>query len=140
MQRISPRDAKQKMESDGYVYVDVRSVEEFDRGHPEGAFNVPLIEGGQPNAAFLEVMQSAFDRGEKIILGCAAGGRSLRAAQMLEAAGFTNVVDQRAGFEGARNAFGQVQEKGWAAEGLPSSTDAAGRGWNDLRSKKRGTP
>ncbi len=42
----------------------------------------------------------------------------MRAAAMLEAAGFTNVVDQRAGFEGG-------PEPGWRPKGLPVSRDAA---------------
>ena len=46
-------------------------------------------------------------------LGCAAGMRSRQAAQALEAAGFAHVVDQRAGWDGARDPFGQVVEKGW---------------------------
>jgi rhodanese-related sulfurtransferase len=138
MQRISPRDAKQLVDAQGYEYVDVRSIAEFDRGHPEHAYNVPLIEAGQPNPEFLAVMQSAFGKDAKLVIGCAAGGRSQRAVQMLEAAGFTSVVDQRAGFDGARDGFGRMVEKGWAAEGLPISMDAGGRSWGDVQKKGRG--
>ena len=70
-------------------------------------------------------MKAAFPSDAKIVVGCKAGGRSLRAAQALVAAGFTNVVDQRAGWDGARNPFGQVTEPGWAAAGLPREDGAS---------------
>ena len=41
--RVSPKDARDLMEKDGYAYVDVRSIPEFEAGHPEGAYNVPLL-------------------------------------------------------------------------------------------------
>lgn len=128
-QRVSPQEARELIERDGYVYVDVRSVPEFQAGHPEGAYNVPLMHMGaggmSPNADFLAVMQKAFPKDAKLVVACKAGGRSLRAAGMLEAAGYTNVVDQRAGFEGAHDpATGRV-EPGWRPAGLPVSQQAA---------------
>ena len=82
----------------------MRSVPEFEAGHPTGAFNVPLMHMGpggmSPNPDFMAVVQKSFPTDAKLVLGCKGGGRSLRAAEMLQAAGFTAVVDQRAGFEG----------------------------------------
>ena len=56
--RISPAEAKALLD-EGYVYVDVRSIPEFDAGHPRGAYNVPLNHQGpngmQPNPDFLAV-------------------------------------------------------------------------------------
>jgi hypothetical protein len=50
---------------------------------------------------------------------------------MLQAAGYTAVVDQRAGFEG------NATEPGWRPKGLPVATQAeAGRGYESLRGKK----
>jgi rhodanese-related sulfurtransferase len=40
--RVSPQEAKDLMDKEGYVYVDVRSIPEFEAGHPAGAFNVPI--------------------------------------------------------------------------------------------------
>jgi rhodanese-related sulfurtransferase len=71
------------------------------------------------NPEFLSVMRRLFSPDAKIVVGCASGMRSLHAAGLLLEAGFTEVVDQRAGFEGARGGFGAVSEKGWAAAGLP---------------------
>ena len=122
VERVSPREAKALMDA-GYTYVDVRSEQEFDLGHPTGAVNVPFLRLGSgglvPNAEFLAVMERAFRRDAKIVVGCRRGDRSLRAAQTLLAAGFEHVADQRAGLDGVRSPFGAVLEAGWTAEGLP---------------------
>ena len=139
--RVSPQEARDLMDKDGYVYVDVRSVPEFDAGHPAGAYNVPLMHAGPagmaPNPEFLDVMQRAFPRDAKLVVACKAGGRSARAASLLESAGFTNVVDQRAGFEGKADATGQV-EPGWRPAGLPVSREPApGRDYEGLKAGRR---
>ena len=136
-ERISPQEAKRRMDEDGWVYVDVRSVPEFEQGHPNGAYNIPVMHlrpgGMDPNADFVDAFTRAFDLDKKIILGCRSGGRSLRGAGLLERAGFTNVVDQFAGYGGSRGAFGQVEEPGWEALGLPTSNEAgSGKSWSDL--------
>lgn len=137
VKRVSPRDAKALMD-EGYVYVDVRSEPEFLAGHPEGAVNVPLLHMGPggmtPNPEFLDVMQARFPKNAKLVLGCRSGGRSLQAAEMLLQAGYTDVVDQRAGYEGARGPFGNVAEKGWAPEGLPVEEGAKpGQSYEDVK-------
>jgi rhodanese-related sulfurtransferase len=139
--RISPQEASAKL-AEGYTYVDVRTTQEFEEGHPPGAVNVPVAHAGPggmvPNPEFLQVMSAAFERGAKIVVGCKAGGRSLRAAQMLQGAGFTDVLDQRAGWDGARNPFGQVTEPGWSRAGLPiEQGQPAGRSWDDVKKKAR---
>lgn len=137
--RISPQEASAKL-AEGWTYVDVRTEQEFEAGHPPGAVNVPvaLMAGGTmaPNPDFLRVMKAAFAKDARIVVGCKAGGRSLRAVQMLLDEGYTNVLDQRAGWDGARNPFGQVTEPGWSRLGLPSEEgQPAGRSWADLKNK-----
>jgi rhodanese-related sulfurtransferase len=137
--RISPQEASAKL-AEGWTYVDVRTTQEFEAGHPPGAVNVPLMHAGPggmaPNPDFARVMEAAFPRDAKIVVGCKAGGRSLRAAQMLLGAGFTSVVDQRAGWDGARNPFGQITEPGWSRVGLPTEEgQPAGRSWDDMKKK-----
>ena len=131
VRRVSAKEALSLVNDEGCVYVDVRSIPEFEMGHPAGAFNVPLMhmsaDGMQPNAEFVAVMKSAFPLDQKIVLGCKAGGRSLRALQTLAEAGFTNLVDQRAGFSGQTDPFGRTTEPGWQSEGLPTSTVPAER-------------
>jgi rhodanese-related sulfurtransferase len=98
---------------EGYVYVDVRTPEEFAEGRPEGAVNVPLGED------FVTRMSECFDKSARIIVGCKAGGRSLRAANALFDAGYTDLCDQRAGYDGSRGSFGELTEPGWSRVGLP---------------------
>ncbi|MFK7984722.1 MAG: rhodanese-like domain-containing protein [Sandaracinaceae bacterium] len=136
IERISPHDAAARM-ADGWTYVDVRSVPEFEEGHPEGAFNVPwkhAASGGMvENAEFVRAMRAQFGEGARLILGCRSGNRSMHAATKLQAAGFSHVVDQRAGWGGARGAFGEVTEPGWRDAELPSATAAGvGRAWVDV--------
>jgi rhodanese-related sulfurtransferase len=125
VKRVGPSEAHALL-SDGYTYVDVRSEGEFAVGHPTGAYNVPLMHMGgggmQPNPRFSEVIRASFPRDAKIVVGCKAGNRSLRAANALLADGYTNVIDQRAGWDGTRDPFGQVSEAGWGPAGLPTET------------------
>jgi len=128
VKRVSPEEADTLLKEEGYIYLDVRSIPEFDAGHPAGAYNVPLLHatpsGMRPNGDFMPVIHAAFPKDSKLVIGCRSGNRSLRAAEALIAAGFGVVVDQRAGTDGARNAFGQVEEPGWKAAGLETATEA----------------
>lgn len=140
VKRISPEEAKELMDKEGYAYVDVRSIPEFQAGHPTGAWNVPLMhlgpDGMAPNPEFLTVMEKAFPKDAKLVMGCKAGGRSMRAASALEAAGYLHVADQRAGFEGATDPMGRVVEPGWRPKGLPVSQECpAERAYEALRSQ-----
>lgn len=110
IKRVSPQEAHELTKT-GWAYVNVRSEPEFAAGHPAGAFNVPVahMAGGSmtPNPDFVSVMEKAFGKGAKIVVGCKTGGRSLRAAQTLVSSGFTSVVDQRAGGKGRETRSGR---------------------------------
>jgi rhodanese-related sulfurtransferase len=132
---VSPAEAKALCE-EGYVYLDVRSEPEFADGHPAGAYNVPFLHkaatGLVPNEDFLAVMAARFPREQALVVGCRSGARSAKAAAALVAAGYTNVVDQRAGFEGVRDPFGALTDPGWRPLGLPTATEAPGRSYLEL--------
>ena len=110
---------------EGWTYVDVRSAGEFDQGHPSGAVNIPLLNGGPgglvPNPDFVQQMKARFPQASKLVIGCQAGGRSAKAVGLLASEGYTNLVDQRCGFGGSRGPDG-TPEPGWAASGLPVET------------------
>ena len=90
-----------------------------------------------PNPDFMSVVEKSFAKDAKLVLGCKSGGRSLRAAGMLEAAGYTQVIDQRAGFEGTMDPQGGA-EPGWRPRGLPTSREAApGRSYDALKAGRR---
>lgn len=128
MHHVSVTEAHQK-QRDGYVYVDVRSTREFASGHPEGAVNVPLLEhddSGQmaQNPDFVRVMKASFPPDAKLLIGCQAGMRSLKASQMLETFGFTDVTNVRGGFGGGRSPSGMGMDPGWASSNLPVEIEA----------------
>lgn len=142
LRRVSPEDAHALVTNEAYLYVDVRSEIEFAAGHPDGALNVPFLlmgDGGLvPNGEFLEVMEGAFAKDAKLVLGCKGGNRSLRAAKTLDAAGFTNIVDQRAGWDAARDEFGQVTESGWSRTELPTEDgEPEGRSYAAMTKRKK---
>ena len=139
--RVTPEEAKDLIDKEGWVYVDVRSVGEFDAGHATGAYNVPLNHIGQggvrPNEKFMAAMEKVFPKDARLILACQAGGRSARAAAQLETAGFTNVADLSAGFEGRIDpATRQAIEPGWRRKNLPVSQDSEpAKTWQGIEAK-----
>jgi rhodanese-related sulfurtransferase len=140
--RHSPAESHKLITEEGYTHVDVRTEAEYGAGHPAGALNVPVMlasAGGMaPNPDFVRIMTALFPKDAKLVVGCRSGQRSLRAAEMLAAAGFTAVVDQRAGFEGPRDPMGRPIEPGWKAAGLPVETETPGGSYADLKRKAGG--
>jgi rhodanese-related sulfurtransferase len=138
VKRVSPAEAKQLVD-EGYLYLDVRTEPEYAAGHPAGAQNVPVMLAGPggmaPNPDFLAVVEAAYPKDARLVVGCKAGGRSAKAAAMMVGAGYTNVIDQRAGFDGARDSFGQVTEPGWAPAGLPVEAATSGGLYAEVRGK-----
>lgn len=131
-----------QLQDQGSTYVDVRSQAEFEQGHPEGAVNVPLLDrepgSGQmaPNPDFIRVMQANFPTDAKLLIGCQVGGRSMRAAQMLEAFGFADVTNVKGGFGGMKDPTGRSIDPGWADSGLPVEQGApADRSYPHLSAK-----
>ena len=130
IKRVTPVQAAQMMEQ-GWTFVDVRSVPEFELGHPSGAYNVPLLRrtaaGLAPNGDFLAVVTASFDKDHRLILGCKSGKRSMRAAAQLVAAGYDEVTDMEGGF------LGDGKCAGWRDEGLGEATaPAKGRSYAEL--------
>lgn len=112
---------------EGATYIDVRSSAEFAAGRPAGAINVPLQDNDEDtgqlmaNPDFVRVMRANFPADARLLVGCQSGGRSSRAALILEAFGFTNVTNVPAGFAG------------WEPSGLPiDTTTPPKRAYKDL--------
>jgi rhodanese-related sulfurtransferase len=59
--------------SQPWIFVDVRTVEEFEQSHVPGAYNVPLMLRGPagmvPNPEFLPVMRATFAPGTRMVFG-----------------------------------------------------------------------
>ncbi len=135
---VSPTQAQELLASNqGYIYVDVRSVAEFNNGHPTGAYNIPIMHrepvGMVPNPNFLQTIETHFPRDSKLLIGCLSGARSARAAQALANSGYSTLTNIKGGFGGTRTPTGQVAEQGWAELGLPVSQQAeAGKDYDSL--------
>ena len=130
-----------QQQATGAAYLDVRSIPEFEQGHPAGAFNVPLLHADpqtrqmRPNPDFLDVVRANFTPETPIVVGCQMGGRSQHAAELLAGAGFEDVANVLGGWGGAPQ-FGHV---GWVQAGLPAEQQADGaHEYEALRKKSSG--
>lgn len=72
--------------SAGGQLLDVRTVEEFQDGHIEGATNLPLqsIQSGESPVA---------QKDKTVYVYCRSGNRSAQASELLKQAGYQHVVD-----------------------------------------------
>jgi rhodanese-related sulfurtransferase len=138
IKHVTVQQAHQQQRS-GANYLDVRSIPEFEQGHPEGAFNIPLLHfdrsSGQmrPNPDFLEVVRANFPPATPLVIGCKMGGRSQQACEILATAGFHDVANVLGGWGGAP----QLGHTGWLQAGLPVETAAdASREYDTLEKKK----
>ncbi len=99
-QSVGPMDAVRLM-NQGALLLDVRSQAEFDAGHILDARHVPQDQLAS-SIATLKKYQ------EKVVIACCESGmRSGAAARLLQAQGFTRVVNLKGGLQG------------WRAENLP---------------------
>lgn len=109
------------------VYLDVRTPEEFDAGHPAGARNVavfffdPATGRPRPNPDFLAIVQRHLPPTTTLLVGCQSGMRSQRACELLADAGYTDLANVQGGFGGTDDTAG------WKDSGLPVETGGAGR-------------
>ncbi|MBA0616989.1 hypothetical protein Godav_026469 [Gossypium davidsonii] len=100
---IHVNEAKNLLQS-GYRYIDVRTVEEFEKGHveAENILNIPYLfitpEGRVKNPEFLKEVSSLCKEEDRLIVGCQSGVRSLAATADLLKIGFKNVHDMGGGY------------------------------------------
>ena len=87
-EQITPAEAKEIMdERDGYVILDVRTQEEFDEAHIDGAILIPDYEIVNKAESILK------DKNQLILVYCRSGRRSKLAAEELVSLGYTNVKE-----------------------------------------------
>jgi rhodanese-related sulfurtransferase len=128
VKQLTPPQAHDLMQKDAkIVYLDVRTEPEFTAGHPQRGINIPAFffqapGRPSPNPEFLKVVEAAIAKDATIIVGCQAGGRSQRAADMMEQAGYANVSNMMGGFGGGQDQAGNSLP-GWRDTGLPVSTE-----------------
>ena len=100
IERIAPAEALRRQQR-GAVLIDVREDNERAAGKPAGAFGVPIASIAE------RIAEIAADRNRDVLLSCASGARSLRAAATLQELGYRHVASVEGGF------------LRWNAEGLP---------------------
>ena len=75
------------------ILIDVRTPEEFEAGHIDKALNINWFD-----TEFSQQVAD-LDRDGTIYLYCKKGGRSAKAARLLDSLGFSNVVDLEGGYD-----------------------------------------
>lgn len=129
IRQVTPDEAHKLLSDEGHRYLDVRTEGEFAAGHPATAVNVPVVIADRAtgqmamNPEFLRVVEAHIPKDTKIVVGCASGGRSQRAAELLTQAGYSHVANMQGGFGGARDQTGRTVVAGWAERGLPVCKD-----------------
>ena len=87
-EQITPAEAKEIMdERDGYVILDVRTQEEYDEAHIDGAILIPDYEIADKAENMLK------DKNQLILVYCRSGRRSKLAASELVTLGYTNIKE-----------------------------------------------
>ncbi len=84
---LTPEEAKEKMENEDVIVVDVRTEEEFLQGHIEGAILIPDYDLDKLAAEKLP------DKEATILLYCRSGNRSQLSTHLLNGMGYQNVYD-----------------------------------------------
>ena len=130
IKRIDTEQARGLLDSEeGYICLDVRTEEEFAAGHVPAAVNIPVVEknpmgpGLVSNPDFSSQVEQQFDKDRKIITLCLRGVRSMHAATMMMALGYTEVVDMQGGYDAEMDAQGNIVVEGWARRNFPTTTD-----------------
>lgn len=138
IQQINPEQAKKILdENPDALYLDVRSVREFEQGHAAGAINIPLLdhnEEGQmlPNPDFLKVVEAHLPKEKVLVVACQAGGRSQKACEQLELKGYKTLSNMMGGYGGT------PQTPGWKTLGLPiSQENGEGISYESIKQKAK---
>jgi len=85
--KITPEEAKEMMEQEGVLILDVRTADEFSAGHIENAVLIPDFEIATRAETELT------DKNQTILIYCRSGRRSASAAKQLVDLGYTAVYD-----------------------------------------------
>ena len=101
IEEVDPAEAQEELKRGGVALVDTREPNEYMEAHIDGAELVrPIDVAGR-------IEEVVPDHSQRVILYCAAGNRSARAADQLRELGYENAASVRGGI------------KAWEADGLP---------------------
>jgi molybdopterin/thiamine biosynthesis adenylyltransferase/rhodanese-related sulfurtransferase len=112
VREVMPAEAAEMIAAGAYL-IDTREVHEWNAGHLPGATLVPPIE------VVGRIEQVAPDKSKPVVVYCAVGARSMRAAMQMAQLGYSNVATMAGG-------IGTWKHEGRPVE-LPDSTPAIAR-------------
>jgi rhodanese-related sulfurtransferase len=95
IRRLTNEQFKQQAAKANSVILDVRTPEEFNAGHIEGAILIDYLETENFTKQILTL-----DKGKNYLLYCRTGKRSLNAANVMKEKGFKQVSDLKDGISG----------------------------------------
>lgn len=90
--QLTPAVFAEKMKTTGVVVLDVRTIDEFNSGHIEGAKQLDYYETDSFDASI-----DALDKNVTYLLYCRSGGRSGTTYDMMVQKGFKNVYNLEGG-------------------------------------------
>jgi molybdopterin/thiamine biosynthesis adenylyltransferase/rhodanese-related sulfurtransferase len=94
IRELNPVEAKEALDADsGIALVDTREPHEYEQSHLEGATLVPPALVGQDIGAKVP------DRSKRVIVYCASGNRSARAAKEMQDLGYEDVASMSGGIQ-----------------------------------------
>jgi len=95
IRRLTNEQFKQQAAKTNSVILDVRTPEEFNAGHIEGAILIDYLETDNFTKQILTL-----DKSKNYLLYCRSGKRSLNAANIMKEKGFQQVSDLKDGISG----------------------------------------
>src|SRR2546423_5992031 len=104
IEEVDPAEAREELAKGGVALVDTREPNEYMESHIDGAELVRPVDVAD------RIEEVVPDHSRRVILYCASGNRSARAADQLRELGYENAASVRGGI------------KGWEAGGLPGIT------------------
>lgn len=86
--KVNYVEAKEKIINEGAILLDVRTKDEYDEGHIDGAVLLPL------DSISEDSVKKVVDNNKMVIIVyCRSGNRSAQALEMLKELGYDNVFD-----------------------------------------------
>jgi molybdopterin/thiamine biosynthesis adenylyltransferase/rhodanese-related sulfurtransferase len=101
IQEVDPAEAQEELKNGDVALIDTREPNEYIEAHLDGAELIRPVEVAE------KIEEVVPDRSQRVLLYCASGNRSARAADRLQELGYENAASVRGGINQ------------WEAEGLP---------------------
>ncbi|GEP98030.1 rhodanese-like domain-containing protein [Chitinophaga cymbidii] len=111
IENLTPQQVQEELSNGHATLIDIRESEELaQNGKIAGAVHAPRGMLEFYADASLPYHKPAFDKGKRLILHCASGGRSALAVQTLQQMGYENVAHMDGGIKAWKEASLPVEE------------------------------